>query len=115
MTNLEMIKNQLAELTVKVNGIGSTNNEYIFTQEEMIDFVTSLHDEFTTGIRANIEMNLELEPDWVELSLDGTEITIDFDESYAKNMIVSQILDTEIDEEDILTTINQTYKKYKHI
>ena len=112
MDNLEQIKQQLEELTSKVNSIQKSEGQYMFTEEEMIKFVKQLGESFLEHVK-NIDFNVDIEANTsldlydktIELNIDNDEITRDF---------LSQ-MDLDYDEDSILYTITDLYKKVKNI
>ena len=111
METLDQIKQQLAELTAKVEGFKTNETgEYTFTQKEMIKFVKDLNDEFMSYV-AGSTRGLDFD-DAVDINLCGRELEVDVD----NDMITREIIDNIcIDDSDdaILDTVAEIYRNIK--
>lgn len=67
MNNIEFIKTQLEELTLKVKNLSEPSN-YTFTEEQMIAFVKQWHEQFMSEVKRNVR-DYEFNEDMVELEL----------------------------------------------
>lgn len=112
MTNLDQLKQELAELTEKVNAFSTTTTtgEYVFTKEQMVTFVKELHSQFTEKVESDLEgLEIDTENISLELSYDNRiEITYDGD-------IHSSAVDciSYYDNDEIETTIDDLYSRVK--
>jgi hypothetical protein len=111
METVEQIKAQLAALTAKVNELGETKTvDYVFTEKEMIKFVSDLHEGFTTSLRHNMR-HLDFE-DAVELDLCDRNIEVSINNELVINTVVDSC-DTDLDNNAILDTVAEIYRNIK--
>lgn len=120
MNNLEEIKSQLADLTSKINKIGSmvmemedtqTVVDYVFTKEQMYKFVSDLHDGFLEGTHLNLTSHFEADTDCVDLDLCGNEIIVEINNRSIIDGVISCIDDnSDLDKESVEATVNEIYK-----
>lgn len=115
MKNLEEIKTQLAALTKQVEEIANNTVEedgiYRFTQEEMVTFVKNFIEDFEARAAESIE-DVVIDSDVVELSLNGTEIEVEIDNSRIQSEIVDSLA-LDFNEDDLLDSIYAYYKNAK--
>ena len=112
METVEQIKKQLAELTAKVNELGKTDidNVYSFTQEEMVHFVTQLHEGFVDSLKSNAN-HLDFE-DAIELDLCGREIEVNVDNRQICDVFVDECC-PDLDEDAVMATVSEIYRNIK--
>jgi hypothetical protein len=112
METLDQIKQQLAELTAKVDELGKTEaNAYSFTEDEIVQFVQKLHESFTTSLERCSRRNDYGEA--VELELYGREIEVNIDGDQIASIIIDGI-DFSNDEDDIIMTVNNIVNEIKN-
>ena len=118
-SNLEQLKQQIAELNAKMNEMSESEEEetFTFTKDELTIFVNMMHDNFVEMAHESMDEaidNIEFDGDGVELEIYGREIEVTIDEEYISNIIREQLdLDLEIDPDELEETIARVYRKVK--
>jgi len=104
----------ITELEDMEDEIDETDDEevYIFTKEEMVSFVITLHTAFSEATEQTIKDMDFNDSSYYDLSLHGNEIEVEIDSSTIASDIANE-MDMDDDEESILDTVNSIYDRVK--
>lgn len=112
MENLEQLKQELTSLTERVNvAMELTNGSISLTKNELIRLIDIVKRETITDIKTEIDdFHCDYE-DYIDLELNGYEISVNFDDNMFFREIKKNICDPEPTEEkhvdDLLNQIRQ--------
>jgi hypothetical protein len=112
MNNVQFIKAQLEAFVSELEKLEDpAPTIYTFSEDEMVEFVTNLHDQFIKNLKSNIE-NHEFSDDIVNLEFDTysrtMEVSLDSDELVDEIVEIIDIFDA-----NITYTFDDIYKKIK--
>lgn len=106
------IKAQLENLLTRVTEMEKEKGTYVFTEDQMLEFVKLIHDEFIKGVKINLD-NMIFDEDLVDLELDyNRQIEVTIDSDRIKNEVMNEI-NTDVYFDDFKTLIDNTYKTVK--
>ena len=104
MTHLEALKQDLAELTERINSaMASSEDSVTLTREQLKDFAQAIQEATVEKVKSTIEnVNIDIE-DHVSLELNRFELEVNVDRSDVLSEIVSSMDDPdEITDEDVV-------------
>lgn len=113
MTNLEQLKQDLANLTERVNcAMALTDGSIYLTREQLKDLINTVQEQTKEFIEGEIDSAIDRidGDDYVELDLCGREIEVTFDEHSLKRDIKNDIGGPNEITEDELDTLIEKYK-----
>lgn len=106
------IKAQLENLLTRVTEMENEKGTYVFTEDQMMEFVKSIHDEFIKGVKTNLD-NMIFDEDLVDLELNyNRQIEVTIDSNRIKNEVMNEI-NTDVYFDDFKTLVDNTYKNVK--
>jgi len=106
------IKAQLENLLTRVTEMEKEKGTYVFTEDQMLEFVKLIHDEFIKGVKINLD-NMIFDEDLVDLELDyNRQIEVTIDSDRIKNEVMNEI-NTDVYFDDFKTLVDNTYKTVK--
>lgn len=119
MTNVESIKQQIAEMESKLNelnsqvqSIGSSTGDYVFTHDEMLKFMNSFIKQMESHITEQIE-DLNFGDDYVSLDLYDKQIEVNVDSDQIVRDTVNSIDFGSTDDSDMVDSITNLYYSIK--
>lgn len=106
------IKAQLENLLTRVTEMEKEKGTYVFTEDQMLEFVKLIHDEFIKGVKTNID-NMIFDEDLVDLELDyNRQIEVTVDSDRIKDEVMNEI-NTDVYFDDFKTLVDNTYQTVK--
>lgn len=106
------IKAQLENLLTRVTEMEKEKGTYVFTEDQMLEFVKLIHDEFIKGVKTNID-NMIFDEDLVELELDyNRQIEVTVDSDRIKDEVMNEI-NTDVYFDDFKILVDNTYQTVK--
>ena len=106
------IKAQLENLLTRVTEMEKEKGTYVFTEDQMLEFVKLINDEFIKGVKINLD-NMIFDEDLVDLELDyNRQIEVTIDSDRIKNEVMNEI-NTDVYFDDFKTLVDNTYKNVK--
>jgi hypothetical protein len=108
MTQLEVLQQDLAALTERINSAMAVNeNSVTLTRRQLREFANAIQSETIEKIKNEIkDMNLYIE-DEVTLDLNGLELEVTVDNDAVLNRVIEDISDNDkVTDEDVQTYLN---------
>lgn len=106
------IRAQLENLLTRVTEMEKEKGTYVFTEDQMLEFVKLIHDEFIKGVKINLD-NMIFDEDLVDLELDyNRQIEVTIDSYRIKNEVMNEI-NTDVYFDDFKTLVDNTYQTVK--
>lgn len=119
MTNVESIKQQIAEVESKLAELNSqvqnitSGGDYVFTKDEMLIFMRKFIEQTEKYVKEQVD-ELDFDSDIVDLDLCGREIEINIDSSEVSRTINYSIDFGNTDDDDMIVSIDHLYNKTKN-
>lgn len=119
MTNVESIKQQIAEMESKLNelnsqvqSIESSTGDYVFTHDEMIGFMNKFIKQMESHVKDQIQ-DLDFGDDYVSLDLYDKQLEVSVDSDQIIRDTINSIDFGSTDDLDMVDSINDLYKSIK--